>query len=226
MSKEEYYHWAEIDDGWICPKCNKECLPFHNVSTLSSASELNCSSVFSSSSASPLSHPSLSPHQLSVFYFNARSLLPKIDELRTLCLTKAYDIIVITETWLSSSITDSEISIPGYSTVRQDRNRHGGGVAVYLGSRIPYRQLYHPHKDLELIMLECPFDSQTFTVCDFYCPPNAPAACLDLLYDALSSLGNRKFSNVLVCGDFNIDVSKPNYNQALKQIQEDFCLSL
>ena len=90
------------------------------------------------------------PHQLSIFYFNARTLLTKIDELRMHCLAKAYDVIVITVTWLSSLISDTENQPPWILCCSPRRNRHRGGVAIYLSSRIPYQELYHPHKDLEL----------------------------------------------------------------------------
>ena len=41
------------------------------------------------------------------------------------------DIICITETWLCTDVLDNEISIPGYNTYRQDRNRHRGGILMY-----------------------------------------------------------------------------------------------
>ena len=28
------YHWSTIQDGWVCPKCQKEALPFHHVSDI------------------------------------------------------------------------------------------------------------------------------------------------------------------------------------------------
>ena len=54
---------------------------------------------------------------------------------------KHLDIIVATETWLSSAILDSEFHIHGYNLIRKDRNRHGGGVAIYVFSCIPFKQL-------------------------------------------------------------------------------------
>ena len=37
------------------------------------------------------------------------------------------EILAINESKLDDSFTDGEISIPGYTIVRKDRNRHGGG---------------------------------------------------------------------------------------------------
>ena len=40
-----------------------------------------------------------------------------------------------------SNITDGEIHTPGYVIIRKDRNRHGGGVAIYILQRIYLAQL-------------------------------------------------------------------------------------
>ena len=59
---------------------------------------------------------------LFILYFNARSVLPKFDELRAVSLMLDPDIICITETWLSSEIEDQEIVLSGSCL---DRNGHG-----------------------------------------------------------------------------------------------------
>ena len=64
---------------------------------------------------------------LHCIHLNAPSFLPKIHELRHIVQKTSASIIGITESWLDSTISDSEINIPGYIVVRQDRNREGGG---------------------------------------------------------------------------------------------------
>ena len=54
----------------------------------------------------------------SVLYYNARSLLPKLDNLAAVCITCNPDIVCIVESWLSDDIQDNEISLPNYSVVR------------------------------------------------------------------------------------------------------------
>lgn len=54
-------------------------------------------------------------------HLNARSLLPKISELRYLANKTTAAITSVTETWLDSSVTNSEIKIEGYNIVRRDR---------------------------------------------------------------------------------------------------------
>ena len=65
-------------------------------------------------------------------HFNVNSLLNKIDEVRQIVNASNVSIFGLTETKLDSSVYDSEISIDGYTLIRKDRNRNGGGVACYV----------------------------------------------------------------------------------------------
>ena len=63
---------------------------------------------------------------------NARSLLPKITELKIIAAKSRAAVISVTKTWLDDSVTDGEISTNNYSIVRRDRNRTGGVVCAYI----------------------------------------------------------------------------------------------
>lgn len=76
------------------------------------------------------------PAGVAVYYTNCRSLLPKMDELRHLAIDSRPDIIALTETWLDSDISVSEISIASYQLFRRDRTWHGGGIALYVSESI------------------------------------------------------------------------------------------
>ena len=67
-----------------------------------------------------------------VLYFNARSLLPKMDELRAVCEAAKSTIICIVKTWLDKDIADSELVLSGFHLFRKGSDRHGGGVAMYV----------------------------------------------------------------------------------------------
>ena len=43
-----------------------------------------------------------------------------------------WNTVAIVESWLCPDISDNEICIPGYYLFRQDRNRHGGGIVLYV----------------------------------------------------------------------------------------------
>ena len=75
---------------------------------------------------------------LDILYYNARSLLPKLDDIRVLSAAESPDIICVVETWLSNSISDAELALPNYQCVRRDRDRHGGGVLIYIHSSLAF----------------------------------------------------------------------------------------
>ena len=47
------------------------------------------------------------------------------------------DILAITETKIYDSFSEDEVSLAGYHIIRKDRNRHGGGVLLYVHEAIP-----------------------------------------------------------------------------------------
>ena len=91
---------------------------------------------------------------LSVCHINAQSIYNKLD-LIAVELSK-FDIITVSETWLDQTISDMDLQIPQYQPpIRLDRNRHGGGVAIYFKKCIPFverKDLYIPN--LEAVWVE------------------------------------------------------------------------
>ena len=58
---------------------------------------------------------------LKCIHLNVRSLVPKMDMVRIWVKSTDADIVVISETWLTKSITNEDISILGYNVYRSDR---------------------------------------------------------------------------------------------------------
>ena len=80
---------------------------------------------------------------------NVCSLLPKLDIIAT--ELSMYDIITISETHLDNSISNQSISIDGFhQPIGKDRNRYGGGVAIY----ISYKLAFYENKYLMIQRLE------------------------------------------------------------------------
>lgn len=84
---------------------------------------------------------------------NVMSLVPKIDEVRTLISQNSLDLIFITETWLWESVCDTHASLPDYHLVRRDRNNGThGGVCIYVRNSIFFKRLREiEHPDLEVL---------------------------------------------------------------------------
>jgi len=68
--------------------------------------------------------------KFTVVYYNPRSLIPKMDELRIIVESQRPSVICVVETWLSEEVSDQEISLSEYQVTRLDRNRHGGGIVI------------------------------------------------------------------------------------------------
>ena len=104
----------------------------HNYkSTAASHRRYNPNSCFQITNASNSYLPCL-------FLSNSRLLVYKIDELSSTASVFSADIVVITETWLSSNIDNSVINLSGFSTFWRDRSdgRPGGGVCG-VNKRLP-----------------------------------------------------------------------------------------
>ena len=69
---------------------------------------------------------------LNFSHLNVNSFLSKLDKLRDITNYIRPAILGITESKLDSSVTNAEVNINGYSIIRNDRNRNGGGVACYI----------------------------------------------------------------------------------------------
>ena len=129
-------------------------------------------------------HKVSNKENLNILYYNARSLVPKLDELALLIETHNPDIVCIVETWLSDDILDNEISFPGFHVYRFDRNRHGGGVALYIRNHVsakvlPIQLSNVVNHELEILTVSLYHLSFKAGLSVFYCPPNSSPYIFD-----------------------------------------------
>ena len=66
-----------------------------------------------------------------LYHYNVHSLLPVLHELQVICEATRPDVICIVVTWLDDNVIDNEVVLSGYQLFWLDRNRRGGGMAVY-----------------------------------------------------------------------------------------------
>lgn len=150
---------------------------------------------------------SLNSNNVSVFYFNARSIKNKISDFHARVEVEKPHIIAITESWLDDSFNDAEVFPSDYCVFRNDRNSHGGGVALGILSCFnPILKNDFLSDHIEIVWVE--FDSidgkNLFGV--YYRPPSQNKSGLSVLDDNLSKInGCRKLYNFCaLVGDFNI----------------------
>ena len=153
---------------------------------------------------------------LNIVYYNARSLLPKLDDLHLIAESVSPDVICIVETWLCGDISDSEIALQGYLVHRADRNRHGGGVLIYTKDSFVCNVL-NPHDSLEIITLSIRTGVNKACFSLFYRPPASPIELLDDLFLYLVSIQSHYFcNNYILLGDFNIDFCNVSHSLSSK----------
>ena len=118
------------------------------------------------------------------------------------------DVFVICESWLDASVSQNEISIPNYSILRNDRNRHGGGVAVFFKSSMKATLIHSENRfQLESLWLSLSGGSipPSTVLCVFYRPPSASRASIDELFSQCQVM-LACFRHVIICGDLNINL--------------------
>ncbi len=161
----------------------------------------------------PLQRSVTRPNFPSIFFSNVRSMVNKLDELFATVSANSFEIIVITESWLSSLIDDNLIRIPGYVTYRRDRlnNQRGGGLCTYINSRlnvIGLRNLGEPDIESQWFLVKMnrlPRGINSIILGTVYHPPQSDDRILrSHIFNCLDSLlAAYPNSGIILLGDFN-----------------------
>ena len=151
----------------------------------------------------------------SFLYFNAQSIRNKLTDLKILLETNMYDIVFISETWLTDNDLDSSVlDTTNYCILRNDRLSHAGGVAAIFKSKYSDKVTVH---DIESSYL-CGFELLSF---DIYLSPCSKVCfvCLYLPPHSAKDLGTvnnlikvlrrvEKSQELYIVGDFNFSEYK------------------
>ena len=151
----------------------------------------------------------------SLLHLNCRSLYLKEDDVRLLLEEIQPSVLAVTETWLNDSQVDSMI-FPGYKFVHKSRKTGpGGGVGLIIKNEIPVTD--HPqlsdlnlrHDSYEGLFINIPLNKgRNFIVGVIYRPPGKPLLEFNNEFDQLLHIVNKPGKDVMIAGDFNIDLLK------------------
>ena len=201
MPDSEYARLSASDEGWCCQRCFKEALPFSNTSALSCS--LDADDLASPSPSSQ--HDTICPSSLfKIISTNCRSLMPNLDSIRAYAALCKPDVIALCETWLDDTISDCEIFIPDYYTIRRDRNRRGGGVLLYVKECIPTASVLR-HPSLELLFVEVTLKHSPLSIGLYYRPPSSDRSLTEF-EQFLESLKPNQLKSAMFVGDLNINL--------------------
>lgn len=193
---------------FVCSSCSIQSLPFTDMTGDSEEfmgkDQHDTWSTTKPSEADEANFDFCKQRGLHFVHLNTRSLIPKLSELRLIAFKTKAAVIALTETWLDSSVSDSEISIEGYSVYRHDRDRHGGGVCLYVSNSIAVN--YRPDlidARLEALWVELLLPkTKPIHVGVCYRPPK-DSTFLSLFEGIIAKL--RSDCELIILGDFNIN---------------------
>ena len=212
VSISEYQNLSDCeDDLWLCPGCLMAELPFleadRSTCDVSCCSDDGDSEVFTDSQSTKSI-----PTGFSVFHSNIRSIYNSLHGLKDFTSDYKPSILALSETWLDTSVVVAELTIKGYSLYRKDRNRHGGGIAVYLKSSLttqPIGDHIKPTSKSSLESLWIAVSSRnllsSIVLCVCYRPPSSPPATVDDWFVEIDqAIPHCKC--VIICGDVNVNL--------------------
>ncbi len=102
-------------------------------------------------------------------------------KLRALVDVQKPHIVCIVESWLSGEISDNEISLDGFQVLRLDRNRHGGGIIIFVHHSLVPRVVVAGPNNLELLVISVGnhVNSCKHHLGLYYRPPSSGVQCPD-----------------------------------------------
>ena len=104
------------------------------------------------------------------------------------------------------AVSLSEVSVPGYSSYRRDRDSRCGGVLVYVSySCRSWRRFDLESSDVEAVWVELRVVSHPVLLCVVYRSPSSDAGVFNCIANMLE-LANKENKEVILMGDLNVNL--------------------
>lgn len=137
----------------------------------------------------------------------------------------------LAETRLDQYIPDRAVCITDYTLYRNDRNRDGGGVAVYVKQSASFTHKLRNDlmpKELEIIVLEIKFNcTKPFLAVVWYRPPDSKMELFEYI-EIIMQNAELEDKEIIMMGDINCDVTALNaccYTKRLNDIKTNYHLN-
>lgn len=115
----------------------------------------------------------------------------------------SYDVIVITESWLTVKLYEGEFNIDGYKSFFSHRlNYRGGGVIIYVKSNLNPVQIKENFVSTNIEVVACKALDITF-IC-VYRSPTTNVSDSKALWSFLERVCSQKRNPIVLLGDFNL----------------------
>nr|CAI5819618.1 unnamed protein product [Callosobruchus analis] len=157
--------------------------------------------------------PTANSDKFRIGHINARSLLAGFNEFGLLVSENNFDVIAVSETWLTPEIVSDQVGMDGYRCFRCDTDGKGGGVAFFVKNKYSTALLsskQSPH--LEYLWLRIKMCNETAAIGVFYRPPQSSVAEAITEFDDMLSMISQEYDNIVLAGDININLLNSNIN--------------
>lgn len=163
-------------------------------------------------------------NNLSVGLLNINSLKKKgkLSHVKDIVKRNKLHILAVCETKLGPDISENDVNIEGYRLWRKDRNRRGGGVALYVANHV-YTKLNPDLRipGIEVIWIEMILPHGSLLVGCCYRPGADNKEDLNQICEMMK-LASKEKREILLMGDFNINwfENDPNKRKIDSESQE------
>lgn len=155
--------------------------------------------------------------------WNMRSLLPKFAEFEIIIDKTSPDLVCICESWLSDSVSNSQIEVNGYTLFRHDRFawKKGGGLCIFGrdhlkldATRLSHLNVSNATIEIQVLKLQLPC-TKPLIFLNTYRPPNGNITqAIEKIQFVIDSVPSS--SELYILGDLNIDLLASRSTSAQK----------
>ena len=153
-------------------------------------------------------HQHVGKHCITIAHINVATLLPKISEIRHIIHEQNINVLSVQESRLNHSVFDKEIEIDGFILFRNDQKRTGGGVAIYVHSKLlPELCPNLQSPEIECIWITITLKSRKILVGSIYRLPSAKASYTKAIFNCIENAVTFN-DDLVVLGDLNWDYNR------------------
>jgi hypothetical protein len=159
---------------------------------------------------------------LHVAHLNCQSLVNKFDLLSAQLTLDGFDVLTLSETWLTDRHQTNHYKIPSYELFRGDREtknnkgltKKGGGVALYVSNKLiaddsKLMHLNRSNSNIEIKWILLKYSKQRdIAIASVYRPPNGDLdAFLEELEESIPEACKNNTRDIFVLGDMNVNMN-------------------
>ena len=146
-------------------------------------------------------------------HVNINSIRNKFDYVHDILSNNLIDMLAISETKLDDSFTNQQFVCTGFNIHRYDYTGRSGGIMVFIRNDIPHRRrtdLECSMHGTESLVMECIVRKQKWIVITCYKSPSIKHEHFVESLDTMCATALSESSDVLIMGDFNINMMHTN----------------